>query len=185
VGLKESVMAFQVSLLLASCLMLSLCRPSQVHAGAPAPLHYQISASIAPGTGVLTSDVTITIPLAEVATTDTFILGKRFELQPVEAQPHASIQIEATDKPVTELQKIRVHYDVGAGLRTTEPRRALWQGPLLLMELEQTVGRQQLDSVLAQLGRHPPRKTREFLDVLGRVAGTEAARDFEAKLRAE
>ena len=56
--------------------------------------------------------------------------------------------------------------------------------PLLIKDLEQQRGRQQLDTVLAKLSRKPPRKTQEFLDALRDVAGEKAAADFEAALRA-
>ena len=56
--------------------------------------------------------------------------------------------------------------------------------PLLIKDLEQQIGRQQLDTVLAKLSRKPPRKTQEFLDALRDVAGEKAAADFEAALRA-
>lgn len=55
--------------------------------------------------------------------------------------------------------------------------------PLLLKDLEQQIGRQQLDTVLAKLSRKPPRKTQEFLDALRDVAGEKAAAQFEAVLR--
>ncbi|HEX7114852.1 MAG TPA: hypothetical protein VF193_06945 [Steroidobacter sp.] len=55
--------------------------------------------------------------------------------------------------------------------------------PLMLIDLERRIGRDKLDRVLATLGRRPPRKTQEFLEVLREVAGEEVARDFEASLR--
>jgi hypothetical protein len=42
-----------------------------------------------------------------------------------------------------------------------------------------------MDRVLARLGRHPPHFTSEFLDALRAEAGDDAAKEFEAKLRAE
>ncbi len=56
--------------------------------------------------------------------------------------------------------------------------------PLLLKDLEQQIGREQLDDVLVKLSRNPPRKTQEFLDALRGIAGDQAAADFEAALRA-
>lgn len=93
----------------------------------PETMHYRLSASIAPD-GVLSADVTITIPPAEIATASAFILGSRFELQPVEARPRATVRIEATDKPVAALQKIRVSYDRAPERPVT--LRFRYQGPI-------------------------------------------------------
>jgi hypothetical protein len=64
-------------------------------------------------------------------------------------------------------------------------RNALYQkGPLLLFGLDQAIGRPKVDALMRAIGARPPRTTSEFLAVLASVAGAEAARDFEAKLRA-
>lgn len=57
------------------------------------------------------------------------------------------------------------------------------RGPLLLFELEGTVGRAALDRVLATLGRDPPRETARFLAALAEEAGANAAAAFDAALR--
>jgi aminopeptidase N len=132
-------MTFRSTLLVASLFALSYCRPpAQANEAPPEPLHYRISASIAPGSGVLTSDVTITIPRAQAAAVDAFILGKRFELQPIEAHPHASFQIEPTDKPVTELQKIRVRYQRPPQQAVT--LRFRYEGPIFAGEKQDRLG---------------------------------------------
>lgn len=57
------------------------------------------------------------------------------------------------------------------------------KGPVLLFDLEARIGRPKMDAMMARLGRKPPRTTAEFLAVLSEVAGADAAREFEAKLR--
>ncbi|HYH09144.1 MAG TPA: hypothetical protein VEK11_18995 [Thermoanaerobaculia bacterium] len=59
------------------------------------------------------------------------------------------------------------------------------KGPLLLFDLEEKIGREKLDQVLRELAQNPPSETSQFLDVLRQVAGEDAARMFEATLRAE
>jgi hypothetical protein len=69
---------------------------------------------------------------------------------------------------------------IGAGRKPSGA--ALYQkGPLLLFELERRIGRSAVDRVL--LGAHPPLSTAAFLKALDKVAGPEAARDFEGKLK--
>lgn len=58
------------------------------------------------------------------------------------------------------------------------------KGCLLLFDLEDRIGRPTMDKVLAKLGRAPPRTTAEFMAVLSEMAGPEAAKAFEARLRA-
>ena len=58
------------------------------------------------------------------------------------------------------------------------------KGPVLLFDLEDAIGRVAMDKIFTTLASRPPRRTSEFLAVLSEVAGPEAARDFEAKLRA-
>lgn len=57
------------------------------------------------------------------------------------------------------------------------------KGPLLLMELEERIGRPQLDRVLRELAPNPPTETSQFMEVLARVAGEDAMRVFESRLR--
>jgi hypothetical protein len=57
------------------------------------------------------------------------------------------------------------------------------KGPLLLFELEKTIGRPSLDKILATLSRRETLTTRDFLDQLTKIAGSGAATDFEKKLR--
>lgn len=58
-------------------------------------------------------------------------------------------------------------------------------GPLLLLDLEQAIGREALDETLRRLGRRPPATTAEFLAVLEQVAGTPAAAAFDTALRTD
>jgi hypothetical protein len=87
----------------------------------------------------------------------------------------------------TDLQKARdAIKDAGPVLGHGRPSRLVLytKTPLLLKDLEQQIGREQLDSVLVKLSRNPPRKTHEFLDALRGVAGDRVAAEFEAALRA-
>lgn len=56
------------------------------------------------------------------------------------------------------------------------------KGPLLLFRLQDDIGRQKMDRVLAILGRNPPHVTVDFLEVLGQVAGPKAAEEFHQML---
>jgi hypothetical protein len=58
------------------------------------------------------------------------------------------------------------------------------RGPLLLAGLESAIGRPVLDRILAGLAKRETITTHDFLDALNRAAGPDAAREFEAKLRA-
>jgi hypothetical protein len=70
---------------------------------------------------------------------------------------------------------------LGAGRRSD---MVLYQkGPLLLIALEERIGRERLDGLLAGLAPKPPQTTAEFLQALSRTAGEEAAREFEQSMR--
>jgi aminopeptidase N len=71
---------------------------------------------------------------------------------------------------------------LGAGRRTDA--ELYNKGPVLLFELEQRIGRERLDQAMAELARNPPKVTADFMRVLTRIAGEEAARTFEAAMRA-
>ena len=71
---------------------------------------------------------------------------------------------------------------LGAGRRTDA--ELYNKAPVLLFDLEQRIGRERLDQVMGELARNPPKVTADFLRVLSRVAGEEAARTFETALRA-
>lgn len=70
---------------------------------------------------------------------------------------------------------------LGGGRRNDDVLYA--KGPLLLFGLQTRIGREKMDTVMARLGRKPPRTTAEFLAVLGDIAGADEARTFEAELR--
>lgn len=92
-----------------------------------------------------------------------------------------------TEKLYADLQKAREAIkDAGPVLGHGRASRLVLytKTPLLLKDLEQQIGREQLDAVLVKLSRTPPRKTQEFLDALRGVAGERVAADFEAALRA-
>lgn len=108
---------------LASCTATGGHRPSQ---SGDLP-HYRIEASIAPGSGELTSDVTVSLPPSAASTAE-FILGARFELQPVESSPRAVMSVEPTDKPIEGLQKIRL--DFGRPLDRPATLRFRYRGPI-------------------------------------------------------
>lgn len=57
------------------------------------------------------------------------------------------------------------------------------KGPLLLFQLQDQIGRQKMDRVLAILGRNPPHVTDDFLSVLAKVAGPKAAGNFKQMLQ--
>lgn len=87
----------------------------------------------------------------------------------------------------TELEKARAAVkEMGPVLGHGRPSRGVLytKTPLLIVDLEKQIGRDQLDKVLHTLAQRPPRKTQEFLNVLREVAGAGAARDFEGWLRA-
>jgi len=55
--------------------------------------------------------------------------------------------------------------------------------PMLLFELESRIGRAKMDMLLRRLAAEPRHTTGVFLQLLGDTAGSEAARDFEERLR--
>ncbi|HEV8334265.1 MAG TPA: hypothetical protein VGQ22_22765 [Steroidobacteraceae bacterium] len=86
-----------------------------------------------------------------------------------------------------ELGKARVAVkEMGPVLGHGRPSRGVLytKTPLLLMDLEKQIGREQFDRVLHTLAQRPPRKTQEFMSVLREIAGRQAALDFESWLRA-
>jgi hypothetical protein len=58
------------------------------------------------------------------------------------------------------------------------------KGPVLLFDLDHKIGRAKMDELLGVIGRSHPRTTEQFLAALAKVAGPQAAKDFEAALRA-
>ncbi len=57
------------------------------------------------------------------------------------------------------------------------------KGPILLFELEKTIGRPAVDKILVNLARKEKITSRSFLDELTAIAGATVASDFEKKLR--
>jgi hypothetical protein len=57
------------------------------------------------------------------------------------------------------------------------------RGPILLFELEKSIGRPKLDAILAGLARRESITTKDFLDALATAAGSTVADEFETKLR--
>ena len=63
-------------------------------------------------------------------------------------------------------------------------KAALYQkGPLLLFALDHRIGRAKMDELLGMVGRQEVSTTGQFLADLAKVAGPDAAREFEAELR--
>ena len=58
------------------------------------------------------------------------------------------------------------------------------KGPLLLVALEQRIGRPAMDRLMAEMSREPVHTTPIFLRLLTNIAGADAAREFEQSLRA-
>lgn len=58
------------------------------------------------------------------------------------------------------------------------------KGPLLLLDLEHRIGRARMDRLLAETAPDTPNTTAKFLAALSRIAGADAARDFDAALHA-
>jgi hypothetical protein len=57
------------------------------------------------------------------------------------------------------------------------------KGPILLFDLEASIGRTSMDNLLARLAQHPPRTTAEFMRALSEVAGEESTRKFDEAMR--
>lgn len=63
-------------------------------------------------------------------------------------------------------------------------KNALYQkGPLLLFDLDRKIGRAKMDELLGMVGRQEVATTAQFMADLTKVAGPQAAKDFEAELR--
>ncbi|WP_034158945.1 hypothetical protein [Sphingomonas sp. ERG5] len=58
------------------------------------------------------------------------------------------------------------------------------KGPLLLVDLEQRIGRDKMDALLLEVSRTTPNTTGQFLELLTRIAGKDAAHDFDTALHA-
>lgn len=58
------------------------------------------------------------------------------------------------------------------------------KGPLLLVALEQRIGRPAMDRLMLEMSREAVHTTPVFLRLLTNIAGAEAAREFEQSLRA-
>jgi hypothetical protein len=94
----------------------------------PAPAHYVIKARVSPATGILTADVTLTLPAADIPPGTAFLLGDRFRIAHIDAGPHARIHIEPTDEPIKHLQKITAIFDQPPDKPVT--LRVRYHGPL-------------------------------------------------------
>src|SRR3546814_4582622 len=58
------------------------------------------------------------------------------------------------------------------------------KGPLLLVELENRIGRPAMDRLMIAMAKEPAHTTAIFLRHLTEIAGADAARDFDAALHA-
>jgi len=81
-------------------------------------------------------------------------------------------------------EKRRASADAGPVMGHGRPSRVqLYQkGPLLLVDLEQRIGRPAMDRLMAAMAREPVHTTAAFLQLLAGVAGAEAAQAFEQAL---
>jgi hypothetical protein len=96
----------------------------------------------------------------------------------------SSLGAEAAAAMIAE--KRRAAADAGPVMGHGRPSRVqLYQkGPLLLVDLEQRIGRPAMDRLMAAMAREPVHTTAVFLGLLTDISGAEAARAFEAALRA-
>jgi hypothetical protein len=124
-------------LLLGALVLLASCASSPRDENArAAPMHYRVLATITP-TGELSADVTVTLPPGSPAQTD-FILGRRFELQPVEVSPSAEVHVEATDKPLSGLHGIKIRFADEQRKRAT--LRFRYSGPIFASKEQDRLG---------------------------------------------
>lgn len=86
------------------------------------------------------------------------------------------------DEVKTQLERKRKSMSAGPLLSSRRPTSAaLYQkGPVLLFDLEQRIGRQKLDNIVARADR--PRSAPEFFTALTAVAGEAQAKEFERRL---
>lgn len=124
-------------LLLGALVLLASCtsKPPDESARA-APMHYRVLATIMP-TGDLSADVTVTLPASSPAEVN-FILGRRFELQPLETSPAAEVHVEATDKPLSGLHGIKIRF--GGEQKKPATLRFRYSGPILASEEQDRLG---------------------------------------------
>lgn len=83
-------------------------------AGAAAPVdsaHYEVHARVSP-TGTILSDVTITVPAAELGDDNeiSFLLGRRFDVLLAEAEG-GEVTMRPTDEPIEGLRRITFRFD--------------------------------------------------------------------------
>ena len=86
------------------------------------------------------------------------------------------------DEAKAAFERKRKSMSAGPLLSSRRPASAaLYQkGPVLLLDLEQRIGRAQLDSIIARADR--PRSATEFFAALAKVAGEAQAKEFERRL---
>jgi hypothetical protein len=124
-------------LLLGALFLLASCTSNAPDETArPAPMHYRVLATIMPS-GDLSADVTVTLPPSSPAEVN-FILGRRFELQPLETSPAAEVQVEATDEPLSGLHGVRIRFDGEQKKRAT--LRFRYSGPIFASKEQDRLG---------------------------------------------
>src|SRR3546814_19335280 len=91
---------------------------------------------------------------------------------------------EELAKNIAEKRKATV--DVGPVMGHGRPNRLplYGKGPLLLVELENRIGRPAMDRLMIAMAKEPAHTTAIFLRHLTELAGADAARDFDAALHA-
>ncbi|HEX2060023.1 MAG TPA: hypothetical protein VHK90_04730, partial [Thermoanaerobaculia bacterium] len=95
----------------------------------------------------------------------------------------SALGIEARDELLKPKREIAAKATAILGRGVRGDPELYSKGPLLLFELEAKIGRARLDRVLRELAEQPPTETAQFMSALASVAGDEAARDFESRLR--
>jgi hypothetical protein len=92
---------------LLACLVLLGCGTAEPgRPEAPAHAHYDVTAKIAPDTGMLTAHVVLTLRPEDVHDGSAFVIGDWYDLRKVDAGPDVKLTMDTTDKPLKHLRKI-------------------------------------------------------------------------------
>ncbi|WP_129648113.1 amidohydrolase family protein [Peristeroidobacter agariperforans] len=90
-------------------LLILLCALGQIAAGATQPAHYDVHARFNAANGDFAAEVTVTLPLEELAD-PAFLLGGQITIDAFEVSGGGSTRIESVDKPLRGLQLLTLQF---------------------------------------------------------------------------
>lgn len=92
-------------------LMLAGCATQMPAAPSPAEhAHYDVSARIAPDTGMLSAHVVITLRPEDAKNGTAFFMGNWYDIRKLDAGPGVEVSMEQVDKPLPHVRKMVLHF---------------------------------------------------------------------------